>query len=192
MLPNVIFGQCNNEIDAFITGFNKLNASSFEFLDDKLDNIKIVGYGESTHESAEEEFNLVYHYIKVLDQFVTAINQDIYQRKMYFRDIYMSEYIEWILNNENSESRAMYCVHNDHVGDGVANGIFDATSHFLKKSYGSPYYNISTGFGTADFKGNPHNPEKVGPNMKAVSFDTIDTATFTYCIQKKMKVLMPL
>lgn len=86
----------------------------------------------------------------------------------------------------------MYCVHNDHVGVGVANDIFDVASHFLKKSYGSPYYNISTDFGTADFKRNLHNPEKVGPIMKDVSFDTIDTATFTYCMQNKMEILMPL
>ncbi|PTM10420.1 MAG: hypothetical protein DA408_16000 [Bacteroidetes bacterium] len=51
--PNIIFGQCISELNEFITGFNKLESSSFNFLDDKLDSVKIVGYGEDTHGSAE-------------------------------------------------------------------------------------------------------------------------------------------
>lgn len=335
--PNIIFGQCISELNEFITGFNKLESSSFDFLDDKLDSVKIVGYGEDTHGSAEftllakelmsyltekhsfntliietgfgeglylndyiqgnrddiktilkehnstwryrtkefiqlmewlreynrnsdnkinlygcemqyvisdvnriedylnkveskykidgfqkhlwqnieedeksefyisyfklksyfieqyeefvnktseKEFNLIYHHIEVLGQFVTAINQNVYQRKMDFRDIYMSENIEWILSNENSDSKALYWAHNDHVGDWVANGIVDVAGHFLKKRYGASYYNISTDFGTGDFLAYPHNPDEVGKNMRTFSFETIDSNTFTYCIQQ--------
>ena len=336
--PTMIFGQCISELNEFITGFNKLESSSFNFLDDKLDRVKIVGYGEDTHGSAEftllakdlmsylagkhnfntliietgfgeglylndyiqgkrddikailkdhnstwryqtkefiqlmewlrefnrksenkinlygcemqyvisdvhriqdylykveseykiegfekhlwqnidqdeqsdyyisyirlksffidhyeefvnktseKEFDLIYHQIEVLGQFVTAVNQSVYQRKMDFRDIYMAENIEWILNHENPDSRALYWAHNDHVGDWVANGIVDVAGHFLKKRYGVSYYNISTDFGTGDFLAYPHNPDEVGSNMRTFSFETIDSSTFTYCVQQK-------
>jgi len=336
-LPNLVFGQCPSELNEFITGFENLESSSFDFLDDKLDSVKIIGYGEDTHGSAEftqlaeelmrylaenhnfntliletgfgeglylndfihgnrddiqsilvehnstwrykteefihlmeflrehnlksenkisvygcemqyvisdvhrietylkkvgsdyeihgfqkhlwenieeseksnytnsyfklksyfeehykefiaqtteNEFNLIYHQIEVLGQFITAINQNVYQRKMDFRDIYMSENIEWILNNENPNAKALFWAHNDHIGDWVANGIVDVAGHFLKKRYGSSYYNISTDFGTGDFFAYPHNPDVVGSNMRTFSFDKIDTTTFTYCIQQ--------
>lgn len=336
-IPSIVFGQCNDEMNDYITGFTELKSKSFDFLDQKLDGVKIVGYGEDTHGSAEftllakelmsyladnhkfniiiietsfgegeylndyiqgyrddievilqkhnstwryrteeflilmnwlraynkqnqrkislygcemqyvindvhrienylakvdseytvegfqkhlwqtieeieksdyynsyfklkshfienydafvnltseREFNKVYHHIEVLGQFVTAIHQDVYQRKMDFRDIYMSENIDWILNYENSESKAMYWAHNDHVGDWVANGLVDVAGHFLRKNYGSSYYNISSDFGTGDFLAFPHNPKEVGSNMRSYNFAQVDPSTFTYCIQQ--------
>ena len=338
LLPNLSLAQCNSQMNEFITGFDKLAAGSFSFLDDKLESVKIVGYGEDTHGSAEftllakelmsylaeshkfnililetgvgegqylndyiqgrrddirvilqehnstwryrteeflllmewlrgynkntenkivlqgcemqyvisdvhrieqylakvqseykiegfqkhmwqsieevektayynsytklksyfienyesfvsrssqEEFNLAYHHIEVLGQFVTVIHQDVFQRKMDFRDIYMSQNIDWILRNETAESKAMYWAHNDHVGDWVANGIVDVAGHFLKKNYGPSYYNIATDFGTGDFLAFPHNPDEVGHQLRAFSFEAIDTTTFTYCIQQR-------
>ena len=53
LFPNIIFGQCNSDLNEYTTGFKNLQSSSFHFLDDKLDGVKIVGYGEDTHGSAE-------------------------------------------------------------------------------------------------------------------------------------------
>ena len=52
-----VSGQCNAKLNKYITGFDQLKSSSFSFLDGRLENIKIVGYGEDTHGSAE--FSLV-------------------------------------------------------------------------------------------------------------------------------------
>jgi len=57
LIPSITFSQCTDELKNYITGFNELKSSSFDFLDDKLDTVKIVGYGEDTHGSAE--FTLV-------------------------------------------------------------------------------------------------------------------------------------
>jgi len=150
----------------------------------KLKSYFIDHYEEFANKTSEKEFNLIYHHIEILGQFVTTINQSSYQRKMDFRDIYMSENIEWILSNENPDAKALFWAHNDHVGDWVANGIVDVAGHFLKKRYGASYYNISTDFGTGDFLAYPHNPDEVGSNMRTFNFGTIDSTTFTYCIQQ--------
>ena len=45
--------QCPEGLEAFLTGFDTLAADQFSFLDDQLDSVSIVGYGEDTHGSAE-------------------------------------------------------------------------------------------------------------------------------------------
>ena len=45
--------QCNSELKNYSTGFDKIKASSFSFLDDELNKVRIVGYGEDTHGTAE-------------------------------------------------------------------------------------------------------------------------------------------
>lgn len=47
------FAQCNSKLNNFAVGFNEIKASSFSFLDNSLNNIRIVGYGEDTHGTAE-------------------------------------------------------------------------------------------------------------------------------------------
>ena len=45
--------QCPTELPTYLTGFTELAAEQFTFLDDQLDSVYVVGYGEDTHGSAE-------------------------------------------------------------------------------------------------------------------------------------------
>ena len=45
--------QCPAELQSYVTGFSGLAAGQFTFLDDKLDSVYVVGYGEDTHGAAE-------------------------------------------------------------------------------------------------------------------------------------------
>ncbi|UTW62675.1 erythromycin esterase family protein [bacterium SCSIO 12741] len=45
--------QCNAQLEKYITGFDSLKASSFSFFDSSLKDVRIVGYGEDTHGTAE-------------------------------------------------------------------------------------------------------------------------------------------
>ncbi len=103
------------------------------------------------NKTSEREFSLAYQHIEVLGQFVTAINQNVEQRKHDFRDIYMAENIQWILNFHGDKSKALYWAHNAHVGDWVDNGIVDVTGHQLRKIYQNTYFNIATDFGIGEF-----------------------------------------
>ena len=47
------FSQCNSELKNYAVGFNEIKSSSFSFLDSLLNNVRIVGYGEDTHGTAE-------------------------------------------------------------------------------------------------------------------------------------------
>jgi len=340
MFPILLVGQCNTNLNKYITGFKQLNSNSFSFLDNQLENVKIVGYGEDTHGSAEftllakelidylsknhkfnifiletgfseglylndyvqgkrddiktilnehnstwrykteefillmdwiknhnktsktkitiygsemqyvisdvrriqnylthigskykiegfekhlwqniteeeksdyfisysklksyflansvdfknksseKEFQLIYHQIEILGQFVFTIHQNIHQRKMDLRDLYIAENIEWILAYEDTKSKALYWAHNVHVGNWVSNGIVDVAGHHLKKRFKDSYYNIATDFGTGDFFAFAHNPKKDGNGLQKFNFNTIDTSTFTYCIKRQGK-----
>ncbi|NJN78422.1 MAG: erythromycin esterase family protein [Saprospiraceae bacterium] len=50
---SVCNAQCNSELKKYTTGFDSLISNSFSFLDNELDDVKIVGYGEDTHGNAE-------------------------------------------------------------------------------------------------------------------------------------------
>ncbi|MFZ1703818.1 MAG: erythromycin esterase family protein [Saprospiraceae bacterium] len=153
----------------------------------KLKAYFVENYENFVGKTSEKEFEMAFQHIEVLGQFVTTIHQSVYQRKMDFRDVFMAENIEWIFHHQGSSTKAMYWAHNDHVGDWVANGIVDVAGHFLKKQFGKNYYNISTDFGTGEFLAFPHNPEEVGGHMRTFNFESIDTSTFTYCIQQQGK-----
>ena len=45
--------QCPAGLEVYLTGFDSLTADRFSFLDDQLDSVTIVGYGEDTHGTAE-------------------------------------------------------------------------------------------------------------------------------------------
>jgi erythromycin esterase len=45
--------QCNEALRTYSTGFDSLSASSFSFLDSELKDVRVVGYGEDTHGTAE-------------------------------------------------------------------------------------------------------------------------------------------
>ncbi|MBG6132597.1 erythromycin esterase-like protein [Aquimarina sp. EL_43] len=45
--------QCNSELANYAFGFDNILASSFSFLDKELKDVRIVGYGEDTHGTAE-------------------------------------------------------------------------------------------------------------------------------------------
>ena len=45
--------QCPGELQSYLTGFSTLTADQLSFLDDQLDSVYVVGYGEDTHGSAE-------------------------------------------------------------------------------------------------------------------------------------------
>lgn len=144
----------------------------------KLKNYFIYNSETFKSKTSEKEFNLAYQHIVVLGQFVTAVSQDKEQRKADFRDIYMGENIEWIINFHGNESRALYWAHNAHVGDWVDNGIVDVTGHQLRKIYGKSYFNIATDFGTGDFLAYSQDWK-----METFSYSKVLKNTFTECLK---------
>jgi erythromycin esterase len=145
----------------------------------KLKAYFIANYKTFKNKTSEEEFNLAYHHIEVLGQFTTAINQNVEQRKYDFRDIYMGENIQWILDFHGADAKALYWAHNAHVGDWISNGIVDVAGHQLKKMYGESYFSIATDFGTGAFIAFPHNANEIGWNLKTFEFDMVLENTFT-------------
>lgn len=101
--------------------------------------------------SSQRDYELAYHNVVVLGQFVSAIIQNTEQRKHDFRDMYIGENIEWIMNFYGHGSRSMYWAHNSHVGDWVSNGIVDVAGHQLRKVYGETYFSIATDFGYGEY-----------------------------------------
>lgn len=178
--------------DYVIDGFEKhlwQNIEESEKSDYFISYSKLKSYFIENHKifknkTSEEEFSLLYHHIEVLGQFVTAINQNVEQRKHDFRDIYMAENIEWILNYHGEDSKALYWAHNAHVGDWVGNGIVDVTGHQLRKIYNSSYFNIATDFGKGDFIAYPDNANEVGWDFQTFSFDKTLENTFTNCLKQ--------
>lgn len=144
----------------------------------KLKKYFFENYETFKNKTSDEEFSLAYQHIVVLGQFVTAINQNVEQRKHDFRDIYMGENIEWILNFKGDESKALFWAHNAHVGDWVDNGIVDVTGHQLRKIYGKSYFNIATDFGTGDFLAFLQDWK-----METFSYDKVLENTFTECLK---------
>lgn len=144
----------------------------------KLKKHFINNYEAFKNMSSEKEFELAYQHIAVLGQFVTAINQNVEQRKHDFRDIYMAENIDWILNFHGNESKALYWAHNAHVGDWVDNGIVDVTGHQLRKRYGDSYFNIATDFGTGEFLAFSQDWK-----METFSYGKVLENTFTMCLK---------
>lgn len=128
--------------------------------------------------TSEKEFSLAFQHIVVLGQFVSAINQNLEQRKHDFRDLYMGENIQWILNFHENKSKGLYWAHNAHVGDWISNGIVDVTGHQLRKIYGKSYFNIATDFGTGDFLAFSRDWE-----METFRYEDISENTFTKCLQ---------
>jgi erythromycin esterase len=149
----------------------------------KLKKYFIANYEAFKNKTSEREFNLAYQHIVVLGQFVTAINQNVEQRKHDFRDIYMGENIEWILNFHGNKSKALYWAHNAHVGDWVDNGIVDVTGHQLRKIYGNSYFNIATDFGTGEYIAYPADANE-NWKFSTYSHKEVLKNTFSYCLQQ--------
>ncbi|MCT4629807.1 erythromycin esterase family protein [Winogradskyella sp.] len=136
-------------------------------------------YEDFVSKSSKKAYELTYHHIEVIGQFVTTIHQQVLQRKHDFRDIYMEENIEWILHHHGESSKALYWAHNAHVGDWISNGVVDVTGHQLKKRFGDYYFNIATDFGTGSLKAF----SKEG-NLETFDFDHIETHSFTACLKQ--------
>lgn len=47
------FSQCNSELANYAVGFDKIEASSFSFFENSLENVRLIGLGEDTHGTAE-------------------------------------------------------------------------------------------------------------------------------------------
>jgi len=145
-------------------------------------------YETFKNKTSEAAFSLAYHHIEVIGQFVTAINQNVEQRKADFRDIYMGENIQWILDFHGSQSKALYWAHNAHVGDWVDNGIVDVTGHQLRKIYGSSYFNIATDFGIGEFIAFPADATKTNDwKLKTFKYDSVLENSFTNCLKQMGK-----
>jgi erythromycin esterase-like protein len=137
------------------------------------------------NKTSKEAYDLVYHHIEVIGQFVTTISQNVEQRKNDFRDIYMSENIQWILNFHGNQSKAMYWAHNAHVGDWISNGMVDVTGHQLRKIYGESYFNIATDFGTGEFIAFPNDANETNEwKLKTFKIKNVVENTFTNHLQK--------
>lgn len=139
----------------------------------------VKNYETFVQKTSEEEFQITFHLIEILEQFVTAIHQRVEQRKRDFRDIYMAENIQWILQFHGEQSKAFYWAHNAHVGDWISNGIVDVAGHQLKKMYGSYYFNIATDFGLGEFKAFSRDWK-----METFKHTQVIENTFTQCLQK--------
>ena len=150
----------------------------------KLKNYFIDNKKEFINKTSKSDYNLIYHHIEVLGQFVMTINQNVEQRKHDLRDLYMAENIEWIINNKQN-TKALFWAHNAHIGDWVSNGNVNVAGYHLRKWYGNAYYNIATDFGTGKFLAFPHNANDIGWNLSTFSFDTIHPKTFTNCLKKQ-------
>lgn len=144
----------------------------------KLKKHFIDNYEIFKQKTSEEELSIAYQNVIVLGQFVSAINQNTEQRKHDFRDIYMGENIQWILDFHGNQSKALYWAHNAHVGDWVDNGIVDVTGHQLRKIYGDAYFNIATDFGTGEFLAFSQDWK-----METFSYDKVLENTFTECLK---------
>jgi erythromycin esterase len=142
----------------------------------------------------ERSYAEPYHHLEVIGQFISAIHQNSDFLKSTFRDIYMAENVEWILQSRSENSKAFIWAHNVRIGDWVSNGIIDVLGHQLEKRFGESFYNIATDVGTGEFYAFPHNPNEVGSKMKAYKFETIVPNTFTSCLQKlgSLNVLLDL
>ena len=150
----------------------------------QLKNYFVNNYETLVSKSSEESFNVAYHHVEVMGQFVTAINQNMVQRKHDFRDIYMAENIEWILNFQGEDSKALFWAHNAHVGDWVSNGIVDVAGHQLRKKFGDSYFNIATDFGTGEFIAFPTDADKVGWKLETFGRTEVLKHTFSYRLQE--------
>jgi len=180
-----------------IDGFKKQNI--FQLFDEsektdyfieyaKLKNLFIDNYETFKNKTSERAFNLAYHQVEILGQFVTTINQNVEQRKSDFRDLYMAENIEWILNFHGHQSKALYWAHNAHIGDWVSNGNIDVAGHQLRRMYGNSYFNIATDFGKGEFIAFPFDANKTNDwNFKTFKYDKVLKNTFTYCLKQMGK-----
>ncbi|MEO0438981.1 MAG: erythromycin esterase family protein [Pseudomonadota bacterium] len=128
--------------------------------------------------TSDREFELAYHHVDVLGQFVTAVNQSVEQRKHDFRDIYISENIQWALDFHGDQTKGLYWAHNAHVGDWVSNGIVDVAGHQLRKLYGNAYFNIATDFGTGAYLAFSRDWK-----MDTFGHDTVLEDTFSACLK---------
>ncbi|UTW65359.1 erythromycin esterase family protein [bacterium SCSIO 12643] len=136
------------------------------------------------NKTSEKDFQIAYHQVEVLGQFATTINQTNQRRKGDFRDIYMGENIEWIMNFHENQAKALYWAHNAHVGDWVNNGNVDVTGHQLRKIYGDSYFNIATDFGTGEFIAYPADAGQTGNwRFETFSHQEVLKGTFSYCLQ---------
>jgi erythromycin esterase len=144
----------------------------------KLKKYFIDNYETFKSKTSEKEFSLAFQHITVLGQFASAINQNAEQRKHDFRDIYMGENIQWVLNFHGNESKALYWAHNAHIGDWVDNGIVDVTGHQLRKIYGKSYFNIATDFGTGEFLAFSQDWK-----METFNYEKVFENTFSECLQ---------
>lgn len=133
---------------------------------------------EFIQKTSEDDFMQAYHYVEILGQFVSAIHQNVEQRKHDLRDLYMAENIQWILYHGLSGSKALYWAHNGHVGDWISNGIVDVAGHHLKKIYGPAYYNIATDFGTGQYLAFSKDMK-----MNIYSHPTARRGTFSECLK---------
>lgn len=101
--------QCNSELKNYAVGFNEIKASSFSFLNDSLDNVKIVGYGEDTHGTAE--FTLLakelMEYLSKKHNFKILIIETGFGEGQYLNDYIQGKRddLKIILENHNSNWR---------------------------------------------------------------------------------------
>ena len=182
-------------IDYGISGFEKhlwQPMEESEKSDQYISYIKLKKYFSDNYEmfvekSSEEAFSLAYHHVEVIGQFVTTIQQNVVQRKYDFRDIYMAENIEWILNFQGEDSKALFWAHNAHIGNWVSNGIVDVAGHQLRKRFGDSYFNIATDFGIGEFIAFPVDADKVGWKLQTFEHTEVLEGTLSFALHQMGK-----
>ena len=101
--------QCPTELEQYTTGFKSVQAGEFSFLDDVLNEVRIVGYGEDTHGTAE--FTILakelMQYLSEQHDFKILIIETGFGEGLYFNDYIQGKRddLEFILKEINSTWR---------------------------------------------------------------------------------------
>ena len=151
----------------------------------KLKKYFIENYENFKTKTSEKEFQIAYHQLEIIGQFVTSINQSNLQRKHDFREIFMLENIQWILNYEKEDRKLFFWAQNDHIGNTIINGTSNSIGRLLKNGFGDHYFSIATDFGTGSFLAYPANANETGNwRHQIFTVDKVMENTFTNCLKK--------
>ncbi len=109
LATKISLAQCHTELEQYTTGFKSVQASEFSFLDNVLNDIRIVGYGEDTHGTAE--FTLLAQelmkYLSEQHDFKLLIIETGFGEGLYLNDYVQGKRddLKTILNQYNSSWR---------------------------------------------------------------------------------------
>ncbi len=137
--------------------------------------------------TSQKAYDLAYQHLDLIHQFLSTVMQSNSARFHDFRELYMTQNIEWILQHEGKNSKAMFWAHNNHIGSASHNGLAVAVGHHLKMRYEDTYFNIYSDFGKGSFWAYPHDAGLNGKKWlhQVYTFDSIAPQTFTHFMDEQ-------